>query len=299
MKKGFLKKSMVLLLSAICMMTVVGCSGKGEIAQETPVPTTIETTSSNQSDDNFLQVNQEYIDISSANLITEGKLTVGMVIDYPPFEYYASNGGTAIGIDVDIVNAVAKHLGLEVEIKDVPWDDALFTNIGKEYDIVCSAVTITDERLEEMIFSSSYIDNYQSVVVAKNSDISINSFEDLNGLKIAVQKDTVSDELMTSLMSNEDMEIELTENEVATDCFEQLKAGKIDAIVCDSTVTEGQVARNPEDFEEAYRDEANVEKFAIAIGKDNMGLQTAINEALDKLQEEGTSKKIINSWFGN
>ena len=148
-----------------------------------------------------------------------------------------------------------------------------------------------------MIFSDSYIDNYQSIVVRSDCDIAIDSFERLDGLKVAVQKDTVSDELMNSLIDNETINVQLLENEVATDCFDQLNAKEIDAIVCDSTVAEGQVARSSGAFVEAYRDASNVEKFAIAIGKDNQGLQKAINEALAILDDSGVEKTIINSWF--
>jgi len=292
MKQRRLMKWLPILLGILLIATFVGCSnGDSEesVAEETTEATTTEAISTEEE--------VATIDLSNATLLTEGKLTVGMVIDYPPFEYYPSNGDTPIGVDVDIIDAVAKQLGLTVEIKNVPWDDALFTNMGSEYDVVCSAVTITDERLKDMIFSDSYIDSYQSVVVRKDSNISINGFEDLDGLKVAVQKDTVSDELMQDYINNETIQVELTENEVATRCFEQLIAGEIDAIVCDSTVTEGQVARNVDTLMEAYRDESKVEKFAIAIEKNNIGLQTAINEALNDLRNQNLDQTIIDNWF--
>lgn len=291
MKKGFMKKCMAVLMGALCVTTFAGCSGSDEqeqIGEITPEVTEeaveVETASVG-------------IDLTDADLITEGTLTVGMVIDYPPFEYYPTNGTMPIGIDVDIVNAVAKQLGLQVEIKDVPWDDALFTNMGSLYDVVCSAVTITDDRLDDMIFSDPYIDSYQSIVVRENSDAQIKSFEDLAGMKVAVQKGTVSDELMQSYIEQQLFEIDLMQYEVATDCFEKLMAGTVDAIVCDSTVTEGQIARNEDKLEEAFRDKSKVEKFAIAIHKQNQGLQRAINEALDILETEGIEKMIIDSWF--
>lgn len=290
MNNNKIKKFTAILLGILCIFTLMAC-GKKDSSEETTE--SVETTTEANVENNT----KNAVDLSGVKLVSDGKLTVGMVIDYPPFEYYANDNEIPIGVDVDIVTNVANSLGLELEIKNVPWDDNLFTNIGKEYDIVCSAVTITDDRLKDMIFSNSYIDNYQSVVLPGSTDLSIKSFEDLNGLKVAVQKGTVSDELMNSLNENEEFEIELIENEVATDCFDQLKAGKVEAIVCDSTVAEGQVARNSADFVEAYRDEKNVEKFAIAIGKDNIALQTVINDALDKLEEDGTIRTIINSWF--
>lgn len=298
MKKKIWKNCVAVLMGLLCLATFTGC---GDAATESGAMskaiTEMTSTEDATEEDVNAQEEKASIDLSDANLVAEGKLTVGMVIDYPPFEYYPPNGDTPIGVDVDIINAVAKELGLQVDIKNVPWDEALFTNMSNEYDVVCSAVTITEDRLGNMIFSDAYIDSYQSVVVRKDSKITIDSFEDLDGLKIAVQKDTVSDELMQKYVEDETVQIELKANEVATDCFEQLKAGEVDAVVCDSTVTKGQVARNQDSLEEAYRDESKVEKFAIAINKENPGLQAAINEALHKLQETGTDKAIINRWF--
>lgn len=311
-----MKKIVSLILGILLIVSLTACSkGNTEKIQNSIEEVQNQIAAENEANDIKIAednsaiteelVEQNIIDISTARFVNEGKLTVGMVVDYPPFEYYSSNGNVPIGVDVDIVTNIAKKLGLELEIKDVPWDDNLFINIGSEYDVVCSAVTITEERKAEMIFSNSYIDNYQSVVVKADNSININSFNDLNGLKVAVQKGTVSNELMNELIGSdslgesleESFNIELFENDVATDCFEQLLSGQVDAIVCDSTVTDGQVARNSEMLKEAYRDESEIEQFAIAIGKDNEGLQAAINEAIAMLEDEGTSSKIINSWF--
>lgn len=275
---------------------LVGCASNRASAPTEPEATSEVITDNDEN--KVITEETSVIDLSSAKLVTEGKLTVGMVIDYPPFEFYPDNGNTPIGVDVDIVSNIAKELGLELEIKDVPWDDNLFANMGSEYDVVCSAVTITEERMTKMLFSDSYMDNYQSVVIAKDSEIVIEDMTHLNGLKVAVQKNTVSDEFVKELMDAGEINIELIEYEVATDCFEQLLNGNVDAIVCDSTVAEGQVARNTETLKEAYRDERRVEQFAIAIPSDNEGLKNAINEALGELKEEGTTDKIIKSWFG-
>lgn len=289
MRKKTFKKCVAGLLGVLCAISLIACA-KSDNKDEKTTAETKETVIENDT--------KKSIDISDAKLVSAGKLTVGMVIDYPPFEYFPTNNDKPIGIDVDIINAVAKQLGLEVEIKNVDWDDALFTSMGSKYDVVCSAVTITEDRAKNMLFSNSYIDSYQSVVVRKDSALSIKGFDSLEGLNVAVQSDTVSDNLIQSLIKDKKMNIKVKENSVATDCFKQLQTGEVDAIVCDSTVTEGQVARNPEMFVEAYRDESKVEKFAIAIGKDNKGLQTAINEALDNLHsEDDTVKKIIKSWF--
>lgn len=296
MKNQLLKRCVAVLLGVSFMTSLAGCSNADSDKNVDITEASIAEAEDAIKEDDIDAVS-ESIDLGDATLINDGILTVGMVVDYPPFEYYPINGTEPIGVDVDIVNALADELGLEVEIKDVPWDDALFANIGSEYDVVCSAVTITDDRLEEMLFTDAYIDNYQSIVICRDSEVNIQGFESLDGLRIAVQKGTVSDEMMMGFVEQETISIELIENEIATDCFEQLKNGDVDAVVCDSTVAEGQVTRNSDVFSEVYRDESTVERFAIAIGKDNTGLQIALNKALSKLQNEGAVTSIIDSWF--
>ncbi|MDY5577003.1 MAG: transporter substrate-binding domain-containing protein [Lachnospiraceae bacterium] len=133
-------------------------------------------------------------------LMNDGVLTVGVEIGYPPFEDFADDGTTPIGYDIDIATAVADKLGLEVNFINTAWD-GIFAGIDVNYDCVCSAVTINAERQETMLFSTPYINNYQAVVVPAGSDLEISSFQDLDGMTIAVQKETTSDQLMSDYKS--------------------------------------------------------------------------------------------------
>lgn len=99
-------------------------------------------------------------------LLNEGTLTVGASIDYPPYESYASDGVTPVGFDVDLAHAVGTLLGLEVKFIDTSFE-GIFGGMGVNFDIVCSGVTINDDRLENMLFSDPYIENYQCIVIAK------------------------------------------------------------------------------------------------------------------------------------
>ena len=133
-------------------------------------------------------------------LMNDGVLTVGVEIGYLPFEDFADDGTTPIGYDIDIATAVADKLGLEVNFINTAWD-GIFAGIDVNYDCVCSAVTINAERQETMLFSTPYINNYQAVVVPTGSDLEISSFQDLDGMTIAVQKETTSDQLMSDYKS--------------------------------------------------------------------------------------------------
>lgn len=98
--------------------------------------------------------------------LTAGKIIVGSDTAYPPFENVED--GETIGFDVDVVKAIGEKLGIEVEFKTYKFD-ALITGMqaGTEFDMIASAMTITDERKESIDFSDPYINSNQSLAVKK------------------------------------------------------------------------------------------------------------------------------------
>ena len=193
---------------------------------------------------------------------------------------------------------MADKLGLDVNIINTAWY-GIFEGIDVNYDCVCSNVTITPEREETMLFSDPYVDNYQAVVVKKDSDMQVNSFQDLNGKTIALQKSTTSDELMSDYKSTGTISLEIVGNELVTSCFTQLDNGEVDAIVIDSTVADGYVAKNADKYKIAYVDKEEPEHMGIAMGLNNTELQKAVNEALKELDEEGFIDETYEYWFGS
>lgn len=98
--------------------------------------------------------------------LTAGKIIVGSDTAFPPFENV--EGGATVGFDVDLMNAIGTKLGLTVEFKSYKFD-ALITGVqaGTEFDLVASAMTITDERKQSIDFSDPYINSNQSLAVKK------------------------------------------------------------------------------------------------------------------------------------
>ncbi len=99
-------------------------------------------------------------------LITSGKIVVGSDTAFPPFENV--EGGETVGFDVDLMKAIGEKLGVTVEFKSYKFD-ALITGVqaGSEFDLVASAMTITDERKQSVDFSDPYINSNQSLAVKK------------------------------------------------------------------------------------------------------------------------------------
>lgn len=98
--------------------------------------------------------------------LTAGKIIVGSDTAFPPFENVEN--GEVVGFDVDLMKAIGEKLGLQVEFKSYKFD-ALITGLqaGTEFDMVASAMTITDERKQSVDFSDPYINSNQSLAVRK------------------------------------------------------------------------------------------------------------------------------------
>lgn len=238
------------------------------------------------------------METSPLNLMRAGTLTIGVEIGYPPFEDFANDGVTPVGYDIDFAKALGERLGLEIVFINTAWD-GIFQGVGINYDVVISAVTITEERKETMDFSDPYIDNYQAVVVRADSDKKIESFLDLEGLALAVQKETTSDILISDYVSTGSLNCTLAQNEKVITCFTQLDNKEIDAAVVDSTVADGQVGKYPDKYKIAYLDTSEPEQFGVVVKKGNTELQSAINAAISELKDEGFFKESTEYWFGS
>lgn len=291
------KKLMATFMAAALVVSMLaGCGSSEKTEQKTPDAEVNESADAG-TDNGVSGDKTSNIDMSGVKLINDGVLTVGAEIGYPPFEDYAEDGTTPIGYDVDLAAAIADKLGLDYTFVNTGFDGIL-AGIGVNYDCVISAVTINPERLENALFSKPYIQNYQSVVVKKGSDAKINSLNDLAGLVIGVQKGTTSDILISDYKNTGTIDCTILANEQILSSFSQLDNGEINAVLCDSQVADGYIAGHPDKYELAYRDNSEPEEFGIAMGKEDTALQTAVNQAMDELKEEGFFEETANYWFG-
>lgn len=220
-------------------------------------------------------------------------LTMATNAEFPPYEFH--DGDKIVGIDAEIGEAIAKELGMEFEIVDTAFDSIIPAVVAGKYDMGMAGMTVTDERLEEVNFSESYATGVQVVIVKKGSEIK--TVDDLTGDKkytIGVQTGTTGDLYSTWDIEDEGLGTVSRFNKGA-DAVEALKVGKVDCVIIDNEPAKVFVAENEdlEILETAYAEE----QYAIAISKDNEELLKNINDALAKLTEDGTIKKIVDKYI--
>jgi len=224
-----------------------------------------------------------------------GVLQIGMEIGYPPMEYLAADGSTPIGFDVEMGKAIAAKMGLEAEFIDTAWD-GIFAGVNTDkYDCIISSVTINDARLNAHNFSKPYIQNTLAIVLLKGSGRNVRTPQDLAGLGVSYQEETTSDDFMTELAVR-GLRFTPYEYDKVMYCFDELRLGRVDAIVTDLLVAYEYVSQANNPFEIVWQ--GGEEEFGICMKKGNDALTTAINDALDSLFTDGTMLRISNNVFG-
>lgn len=291
-----MRKKFIVSMAAALTVLLAGCGSSGT-EEDTKAVSSEQTAQESDSESEKESTSAEVIDLSEVTFLNDGVLTVGMEVGYPPFEDFAEDGVTPVGFDVDIITEVADRLGLEVNFINTSWD-GVFEGLGVNYDCICSAVTMDAKRKKEMLFSTPYINNYQSVVIPADSTLEISSFADLDGMTVALQKSSTSDELISDYKSTGTIDIEIVANEKVTSCFTQLSNGEVDVVVADSTVVDGYLNTEGDKYKVAFTDDSEPEQFGIAIELGNTALQEVINEALAQMDEDGFIDDTYEYWFG-
>ncbi|MDR1148949.1 MAG: ABC transporter substrate-binding protein [Spirochaetaceae bacterium] len=227
--------------------------------------------------------------------LEKGVLSIGMEIGYPPFEYYDTDGKTPMGFDVSLGKALADKLGLTVKFVDTAWDGIFAGVATNKYDCIISAVTITGERRQVYNFTQPYIGNAQSIVMLKNSPNKVQKPEDLGGLRVTYQAETVSDVYVAKLIES-GIKITVFEYDKVMNCFDELKLGRVDAIMCDSLVSVDYVGAPDSVFTTVWQGVSD-EQFGVCLRKGNDNLTIALDMALDELFLDGSMKKLSEDIF--
>ncbi|MDR2966231.1 MAG: transporter substrate-binding domain-containing protein [Treponema sp.] len=224
--------------------------------------------------------------------LKKGVLMVGIEIGYPPMEYYDDNGNPA-GFDISLANAIGEKLDLKIEFIDTAWDGIFAGVDAKRYDCIISSVTITPERIINYNVSKPYIQNTLAIVLPRNSRRRVSSPSDLGGLGVAFQEATTSEYIMADL-AKEGLRFTPYAYDKVMYCFDELRLGRVDAIMTDIVVAYEYLARS--DFYEIVW-QGGKEEFGIIIKKDNNNLFNAVNNAISELLEDGTMLKFSEEHF--
>lgn len=209
---------------------------------------------------------------------------------FPPFEFQAEDGSYD-GFDIDLMNAIAAAAGFEVEYESLPFDGIIPALQAGTVDAAISAMTITEERLGTVDFSSPYFKAGLAIAV-KEDDTEITSLDSLQGKTIAVQIGTTGAEMANSVEG-----ASVSTFDSGPLALQELANGNADAVINDAPATLDAIASGNIEGLTIIGELLTEEFYGIATpqGADSLAL---INDGLAAIIADGTYADIYTKWFG-
>ena len=257
-------------LAAVCGLGLVGCGGSGTSAATTAAASTDAAT-----DD-------------SANIT---QLTVGFDQAYPPYGFVGDDGQFT-GFDLDLATEVCSRNSWDIQLEPIDWDakDTLLSSGA----ITCIWNGFTMEgREDDYTFSEPYMLNEQVIVVKKDSGIT--SLSDLAGKTVVTQADSAA----LDVLEGDKKDVADTFKSLQTlpdynNAFMQLESGMVDAVACDLSIAQYQIAAKPDAYQQL--DPLSSEHYAVGFKKGDDALAAKVTSTLKDMYNDGTVEKLIEKY---
>lgn len=215
-------------------------------------------------------------------------LRVGTEGVYAPFS--VKKGDDFTGFDVEVMDEVGKRLGVEVEYVATPWD-SMFAALGSDrFDMVANQVTYNEERDELYDLSDPYVDTGGVLVVAEDNPEGIETLSDLKGMRAAENPTSSWAEVA------EDNGAEVVGVDAMNEAMSALKEGRVDAIVNDKLAVRNYIATSPDPGVRVVH-ETEEKSQSVLAAKKGSGYMPAVNQALEEMEEDGTTQQIYDKYF--
>jgi polar amino acid transport system substrate-binding protein len=237
------------------------------------------------------------IALSGCTQNTENKIIIGTSADFPPFEYKAANQ-TIVGFDIDLIKKIFTDQGYTVEVQDIGFDSLIPSLQTGKIDVIAAAMTINDERLQQVDFSNPYYDANQAVLVKVGANVNITSVADLKNYTVGAQTGTTGwDWVNKTLVATGNLsEANFRSYDLYTDAVADLVIGpsRVGAVVIDSPVAK------------AFAKNGNVkivlnittnENYGFAVKKGNTTLVAKINTGLAAVKASAYWENLIEKYF--
>lgn len=275
-----MKKLLVIALTACMTLSMVACGSKEEAAAEAPAA---------EAEAPAEETPAEEAEASDKVWI------IATDTVFRPFEF-TNESGEFVGIDVDIMAAIAEDQGFAYEMQSLGWDAAVAAVQAGQADGLIAGATIKQERIDSgWIFSDGYYNATQTFVVAEGSDIA--SFEDLAGKNVAVKNGTAGADFANSLKDEYGFTVTVFED--SPTMYQDVLLGNSAAcvedtpIMADSIKTGGLALTIPEGMES----EGAPYGFAV-MNADNQELLDMFNAGLANIKANGTYDEILAKYLG-
>ncbi|GAA2240182.1 ABC transporter substrate-binding protein [Rarobacter faecitabidus] len=285
-----MRKISIVALALGAALTLSACSGGEDTSSSTPAAPG-DTTSADTAKDEAIAA------LLPESVASSGKIVFGTDPSYAPAEFLGDDGTTATGYDIDIAKAIAGVLGLTADIQSSSFD-AIIPAIGTKYDAGISSFTINPDRLQQ-VNMIQYFSAGSSFAVPAGNPNGV-SADDLCGKIIGVQTSTVQDDDLADRIIPECEAAGKPaptplQYDLQTDVTTALLGGKADLMYADSPIIAYAIEQTGDKLEQ-LGDVFDTAPQGIVVAKDDAALTEAIQNALQKLIDDGTYGDILAQW---
>jgi polar amino acid transport system substrate-binding protein len=211
--------------------------------------------------------------------------------DYPPYEFVDSSSGSQeiIGFDVDIAKYITEKLGYGLRIDNIDFNGLIPALQSQRADFVMAGMTPTEERKQNVDFSDIYYEAKNTIVAKQGSNLL--TTDSLNGKTVGVQLGSIQEGAAKKIAGANVKSL----NRI-NEMIQELKAGRVDALIMEDTVAQGYTASNP-DLEFNVIPNEGAAGSAIAFPKGSP-LRDEFNPVLQEMKSSGKMDELVEKWFG-
>ncbi len=276
-------KKKVFALTMAAVMAAASMAGCGSSAQETTAAAT-----EAESTETAGEQSSEAEEAEAASESEGGVLIMATNAEFDPWEYH--EGDEIVGIDVEIAQAIADKLGMELQIEDMAFDAIIPSVVSGKADIGMAAISYDEDRAASVNFSDDYASSSLVVLVTEESDIA--SEADLEGKLVGAQTGTTGELKASEIAGDSNVE----RYNSYFEAVQSLLTGKIDAVIIDGAPAKVFLSQNEGKIKQVGEALSN-ESYAVVTAKENTELLEKINGAIKELQESGEIDTIMNKYI--
>lgn len=230
--------------------------------------------------------------LSITSSADEGKLVVGVEASRAPF-VYVDESQKLEGFEIDLLRAIAKENGLNVEFSDMPFDALLPSVLTEQVDVAISCISMTEDRAQIVDFVGPYYNAGLNVLIPKEYQNKIKNSFDLNGKKICVVSGTTCEDYANTREGSEVIKFSSEE-----ESFNAVEERKCDLLISDAPLIDYLFMKQHPDKYYKFENNLTSEDFGIMTSKLRPELRDKIESGLKKIEKNGEYDKLYKKWFG-
>lgn len=217
-----------------------------------------------------------------------GKLVVG-ITDFAPMDYKEEGSDDWVGFDADLARKVGEDLGVDVEFKEIDWDNKLLELKNKSIDVVWNGMTLTDEVKTSMECTKSYCGNAQTVVLPKDKAEEYKDVDSLKDLTLAVEAGSAGE------AAAKDNGLNYTAMQSQADTLMEVQAGTSDGAIIDLLMAGAMIGEGTSYPDLTHTLELTTEQYVVGCRKGS-DLASYINDEFDKFNKDGSLMELASKY---